>query len=110
MKGNIPINKSIAKGIENGKIIQNIPEVQSGGRMVPLFTPISPFQCSICGNPLKINEHYDRFIISSYGVIEVPVIYWICSNPNCEKHHSDTIICVTGSANYRDEYLQNVES
>jgi len=106
MKGNIAINKSIAKGIENGKIIQNIPEVQSGGRMVPLFTPISPIQCSICGSPLNINEHYDRFIISSYGVIEVPVTYWICSNPNCEKHHSDTIIGVTGSANYSDEYLQ----
>jgi len=43
MKGNIAINKSIAKGIENGKIIQNLPEVQSGGRMVPLFTPIPPF-------------------------------------------------------------------
>jgi len=106
MKGNIAINKSIAKGIENGKIIQNLPEVQSGGRMVSLFTPISPIQCSICGSPLNINEYYDRFIISSYGVIEVPVIYWICSNPNCEKHHSDTIIGVTGSANYSDEYLQ----
>ncbi len=106
MKGNIAINKSIAKGIENGKIIQKIPEVQSGGRMVPLFTPISPIQCSICGNHLKINEYYDRFIISSYGIIEVPVIYWICSNPKCEKHHSDTIIGVTGSANYSDEYLQ----
>ena len=106
MKGNIAINKSIAKGIENGKIIQNLPEVQSGGRMVSLFTPIYPIQCSICGSPLNINEYYDRFIISSYGVIEVPVIYWICSNPNCKKHHSDTIIGVTGSANYSDEYLQ----
>jgi len=106
MKGNIAINKSIAKGMENGKIIQNLPEVQSGARMVSLFTPISPIQCSICRSPLNINEHYDRFIISSYGVIEVPVTYWICSNPNCEKHHSDTIIGVTGSANYSDEYLQ----
>lgn len=106
MKGNISINKSIAKGIENGKIFQNIPEVQFGGRMVPLFTPISPTQCSICGSLLKINEYYDRFIISSYGVIECPVTYWICSNPNCEKHYSDTLIGVTGSANYSDEYLQ----
>ncbi len=106
MKGNIEINKSIAKGIENGKIFQNLPEVQFGGRMVPLFTPISPIQCSICGSPLKINEHYNRFIISSYGVIECPVTYWLCSNPNCEKHHCDTLIGVTGSANYSDEYLQ----
>ena len=57
MKGNIPINKSLAKGIENGKIVQNLPEVQFGGRMVPLFTPSSPVQCSLCGSPLKINEH-----------------------------------------------------
>ncbi len=106
MKGNIVINKSIAKGIENGKIVQSLPEVQTGGRMIPLFTPISPIKCFICESPLKINEHYDRFIISSYGIIEVPVIYWICSNPNCGKHHSDTIIGVTGSANYSDEYLQ----
>ncbi len=106
MKGNIEINKSIAKGIENGKIFQNLPEVQFGGRMVPLFTPISPIHCSICRSPLKINEHYNRFIISSYGVIECPVTYWICSNPNCEKHHCDTLIGVTGSANYSDEYLQ----
>ncbi|CAG0994624.1 hypothetical protein METP3_02869 [Methanosarcinales archaeon] len=107
MKGNIAINKSIAKGIENGKIVQNLPEAQFGGRMVPLFTPISPVQCSLCGSPLKINEHYDRFIISSYGIIECPVIYWICSNPKCETHHSDTLIGVTGSANYSDE-LKNV--
>ncbi len=106
MKGNIAINKSVAKGIENGKIVQNLPEAQFGGRMVPLFTPISPVQCSLCGSPLKINEHYDRFIISSYGIIECPVIYWICSIPKCEKHHSDTLIGVTGSANYSDEYLQ----
>ncbi len=58
MKGNIPINKSIAKGIENGKIFQNLPEVQFGERMVPLFTPIPPIKCSICGSPLNINEHY----------------------------------------------------
>jgi hypothetical protein len=45
MKGNTAINKSLAKGIENGKIVQNLPEVQFGGRMVPLFTPISPVQC-----------------------------------------------------------------
>lgn len=106
MKGNVIINKSIAKGIENGKIVQVLPEVQFEGRMVPLFTPLSPTHCSICGSPLNINEYYDRFIISSYGIIECPVIYWICSNPNCKKHHSDTIIGVTGSANYSDEYLE----
>jgi hypothetical protein len=45
MKGNIAINKSIAKGIENGRIIQILPEVQCGGRMVTLFSPLSPIQC-----------------------------------------------------------------
>jgi len=104
MKGNISINKTLAKGIENGKIIQDLPEVLFGGRMVPLFAPISPVICSICGSPLRINEHYDRFLISSYGIIECPVAYWICTN--CGKHHTDTIIGVTGSANYSDEYLE----
>ncbi len=33
MKGNIAINKSVAKGIKNGKIVQNLPEAQFGGRM-----------------------------------------------------------------------------
>ncbi len=106
MKGNIVINKSIAKEVENGKIVQSLPEVQFGGRMIPLFTPISPIQCSVCGSPLNINQHYDRFVISSYGIIECPVTYWTCSNPNCRKHHSDTITGVTGSANYSDEYLE----
>ena len=40
---NIAINKSLAKGIENGKIVQNLPEGKFGGRMVPLFTPLSLF-------------------------------------------------------------------
>ncbi len=47
MKGNVAINKSIAKDIENGKIIQILPEIQFGGRMVPLFPPIPPIQCSV---------------------------------------------------------------
>ncbi len=86
-KGNKKINKGLAKQTESGQIIQILPEVQFGGRMLPLFTPISPIKCEICGSPLKINDHYARYVISSYGIIECPVIYWICSK--CNKHHTD---------------------
>jgi hypothetical protein len=54
------INKSIAKEIEFGKIIQDIPEIEHNGEMYPLFTVISPTQCSICGSQLRSNEKYDR--------------------------------------------------
>jgi hypothetical protein len=40
-KGNKCINKSIAKEIEFGKIIQDIPEIEHNGEMYPLFTVIS---------------------------------------------------------------------
>jgi hypothetical protein len=105
-KGNIPINKPLAKEVENGQIVQTLPLIAFRGQMYPLFTPISPISCFICGNPLKLNENYDRFIISSYGIIRCPTTYWICSNPECRKHHTDMILGVTGSANYSDEYLE----
>ncbi len=50
MKGNISINKTFAKGIENGKIVQILPEIQFEGRMVPLFT-----STLICSKPLLHN-------------------------------------------------------
>ncbi len=58
-KGNIPINKSLAKDMENGKIIQELPEIEYEGKMYPLFTPISPTSCKICENSLNSNECYD---------------------------------------------------
>ena len=76
---------------------------------VPLFKPISPPHCTICKSPLKRNKYYDQFAISSYGIIRCPVTYWICSNPNCKKHHHDTLIGVTGSANYSDEYNEKMK-
>lgn len=103
-KGNIAINKKFAKIIENGRIIQEIIEILFNGRMMPLFTPISPTNCIFCGSSLKFNENYTRYIISSYGIIKCPVAYWICSNPGCGKHHTDMILGVTGSANYSDEF------
>ena len=105
-KGNIAINKSISKEVENGKIVQELPEVEFNGRMYPLFKVISLDLCSECKSPLVNNQHYVRLIISSHGVIKVPTIYKVCSNPNCKTHHTDTILGVTGSANYSDEFIE----
>ena len=69
-KGNQSINKSLAKDVENGHIVQELPEVEFEGRMYSLFTPISPSHCIICGSPVKPNEYYDRFAISSYGICQ----------------------------------------
>ena len=80
-KGNQFINKSLSKDIENGHIIQELSKVEFERRMYSLFKPISPTYCIICGSPLKSNEYYNRFAISSYGIIRCPVTYWVCSNP-----------------------------
>ena len=109
-KGNQCINKSIAKEVEHGKIIQDIPETEHNGEMFPLFTVIPPRDCFVCGSKLRPNENYDRFIISSYGIIVCPTTYWICSNEMCKKHHTDKIIGVTGSANYSDEFIEKQKS
>ena len=105
-KGNLPINTSIAKRMENGQVVQDLPLVKVNGEMFPSFTVISPAGCSNCESSLNINDHYTRHIISSYGIIECEVIYWRCSNKECKTHFPDTIAGVTGSANYSDEYLQ----
>ena len=103
-KGNIPIDKSTAKEVVDGVIVQTLPYTPYNRAMYPLFTPVSPTRCSVCGSSLKPNENYDRFIISSYGIIMCPISYWICSK--CGKHHADAIVGVTGSANYSDEYKE----
>ena len=103
-KGNIPIDKSAAKEVIDGTIVQTLPYTPYNRAMYPLFTPVSPTMCSVCGSSLKPNENYDRFIISSYGTIMCPISYWICSK--CGKHHTDAIVGVTGSANYSDEYKE----
>lgn len=108
-KGNKFINKLLAKEVEDGCIVQELPEIELGSRTYSLFTSISPTHCIICGNTLKPNEHYDRFVISSYGLIKCPVTYWVCSDPICKKHHHDTLVGVTGSANYSDEYIEKIK-
>lgn len=105
-KGNIPINTSLSRRIENGQVVIDLPMDIYKGQRVPLFTVISPEKCSICGNHLHVHRHYERLIISSYGIIERPMTYWICSNESCKKHHHEKIVGVTGSANYSDEFLQ----
>lgn len=105
-KGNQCINKSIAKEVEDGKIIQDLPEIEHNGIFYPLFSVIYPTHCSVCGSKLRPKQNYDRSILSSYGVIICPTTYWICSNGECKKHHTDTIIGITGSANYSDEFLE----
>jgi len=74
-KGNQKINRSIAKVIANGNVLQELPLVLFNGRMMPLFSVIPPEKCVICENSLDSNQNYDRYIISSYGIIRVPTDY-----------------------------------
>ncbi len=99
-KGNKPINKSDAKRIEQGKIISDLPLIPYNGKRVPLFQVISSTTCPVCGEHLQVNKLYDRYILSSWGVIQIPVTYWKCS---CGEFYPDTIVGVTGSNNYSDE-------
>jgi len=89
-KGNKAIDKTNAKRIENGKIILDLPLVSFNGKMVLLFQVIS----STVGpeESLKVNDKYYRHILSSHGVLQIPVAYWKSS---LKKFYSDTI--VTGS-------------
>lgn len=64
------------------------------------------YVCERQRSKLRPNENYDRFIISSCGIIVCPTTYCICSNEMCKKHHTDKIIGVTGSANYNDEFIE----
>jgi hypothetical protein len=90
VKGNISINKTLTKDTENGSIVQELPEIEFEGEMFPLFTPISPTNCSICGKPLKPNEHYDRFgATRSYITNCLTATPPIRSNP--------TVECVNGN-------------
>ena len=49
-----------------------------------------------------MNKNYDRYVLSSYGVLQIPVTYWEC--PSCKNYYcSDQIVGVQGSNNYSDE-------
>lgn len=107
---NVTINREIAKEVQDGIFYQVLPEIEHEGQMLPSFTTVSPHKCSICSSALSANQYYDRVIITTFGNLIVPTTYWICTNPNCAKHHTDTIIGVTGSANYSDEYNEKMLS
>jgi hypothetical protein len=94
-KGNKAIDKTNAKRIENGKIVRDLPLVPFNGKIVPLFLVISP----IVGpeESLKVNDNYCRHILSSYGVLQIPVAYWKSSLKKILfRHHS-----------YREQQLTN---
>jgi hypothetical protein len=101
-KGNIEIDKSMVKTVDDGKIITSLPNVLVGNRYYPMFQVLSPTNCDICGSKLHVNSHYTRYILSSYGTIACNVTYWIC--PTCKKNFHDTIVGVPGSANYSYEF------
>ena len=81
-KGNKAIDKTNAKRIENGKIILDLPLVPFNGKIVPLFQvkvippTVGPEES------LKVNDNYCRHILSSYGVLQIPVAYWKSSLKN----------------------------
>lgn len=104
-KGNTPIEKGHAKRIEDGKLVKELPLVNHGGKLLPLFSVIHPSECLICGSKLHKNKNHDRYILSRYGILEIPVIYWECSSEECNAHYTDTIVGVDGPRNYSNGYL-----
>jgi hypothetical protein len=106
-KGNIPINKSLAKKVKHGQIIQDLPLISYHDSLLPLFTVIPATTQVDTPEKLIVHRHYTRHIISSYGIIEIPVTYWKSNDPSEDTHYyTDLIIGVTGSANYSDEYME----
>ena len=61
------------------------------------FLPSSCY-CDDCGNKLRVNSRYTRFISSSHGIIAIDSTYWTCSV--CKKHFHNQIIGVPSSAKY----------
>lgn len=104
-KGNRPIDKEHARRIENGKIVKELPLVSYNGELLPLFTVLSPSNCFKCGAKLHNNKSYDRYILSHYGALEIPVTYWECSTEECDAYYTDVIVGVDGSDNYSEEYM-----
>jgi hypothetical protein len=74
-KGNRPICKSDAKLVEDGKIVNQLPTVPINGERVSLFQVRSPDGCPGGEEKLELNKHYDRYILSSEGVLKIPVCY-----------------------------------
>ena len=79
-KGNVVINREIAKEVHDGIVYQVLPEIEHETQMYPIFTTISPIKCQICGCTLFANQHYERIIITSYGNIIVPIACQVLLN------------------------------
>jgi len=108
VRGNVKINKKKARKVEDGKIVKDLPMVNYNGNLQPLFSVQSPTECKECRSKLNVNKSEERYIISSYGILEIPVNYWECSNEKCDEYYPDDIVGVTGSNNYSDEYLDKL--
>ena len=104
-KGNIPIEKEHSNRIVNGKIIKDLPLINHNGNLRPLFSVLPPVCCDRCGSKLYKNKNYTRYLLTSYGILRIPIVYRMCSNNRCKAHFTDTIIGVDGSKNYSEEYL-----
>ena len=105
-KGNTPIEKEYAHTVEDGRIGKELPLIEYNGELKPLFSVVSPETCTYCGSNLYVNKRYNRYIISQYGILEIPVTYWRCGNKRCKSQFSDTIIGVEGSRNYSSEFME----
>lgn len=105
-KGNITINKTHARRIEDGQIVKDLPLIRYKGELVTLFSVISPVVCPNCGARLLKNKAHHRYLVSSYGILKVPVRYWRCSAKYCRQHCADEIAGVDGSNSYTDEYME----
>ncbi len=108
VKGNVKINKTEARRVEDGRIVKDLPLMNYKDNLLPLFSTTSPSKCKICGSKLHINKSRKRYVLSSYGTIEIPVNYWLCSNDTCDIYYTDEIVGVTGSKNYSEEYLEKL--
>lgn len=102
-KGNTPIDKKNAKKIEDGKIVKELPSMMYNGEMVHLFSVDVPERCPECGGKMYDNKGHDRYIFTSEGTIEIPVVYKRCKE--CGNPVSSKIVGVDGPKNYADELL-----
>jgi hypothetical protein len=48
-RGNVAINREIAKEVKDGIVYQVLPEIEYEGQMCPSFTTVSPIKYKICG-------------------------------------------------------------
>ena len=102
-KGNTPIDKEKAKKIVDGKIVKELPSMMYNGEMVHLFSVDVPERCPECSGEMYNNKNHDRYIFTSEGTIEIPVVYKRCKE--CGNMEPGKIVGVDGPKNYANELL-----